>query len=203
MNTETQRHRVYWCIENSVSPCLCVFNSYNIISMITLYLARHGQTEENLSRIFQGHLPGHLTEEGKWQAVALGESLKDIALDAIVSSDLQRVVDTVRLAVGDRDLSWEQNALFREIDWGSWTGLSINSVDRSRLPKDAETPEMLYERAGRCIAYLRAHYAGKSVLVVAHGQINRNILAQAKGIPLSRLKEIPLMKNASVEVLEL
>lgn len=33
--------------------------------MITLYLARHGQTVENLSRIFQGHLPGTLTEEGK------------------------------------------------------------------------------------------------------------------------------------------
>ena len=31
--------------------------------MITLYLARHGQTVENLSRIFQGHLPGTLTEE--------------------------------------------------------------------------------------------------------------------------------------------
>ena len=173
--------------------------------MITLFLARHGQTEENLSRIFQGHLPGHLTEEGKRQAVALGESLKDIALDAIVSSDLQRVVDTVRLAVGNRDLPWEKNALFREIDWGSWTGLFIHSVDRSRLPIDAETPEMLYARAGRCIEYLRAHYANKykSVLVVAHGQINRNIIAQAKGIPLSRLKEIPLMKNASVEVLRL
>ncbi len=170
---------------------------------MNVFLARHGQTEENLSRIFQGHLPGHLTEEGKRQAVALGESLKDIALDAIVSSDLQRVVDTVRLAVGNRDLPWEKNALFREIDWGSWTGLPIDSVDRSRLPADAETPEMLYARAGRCIEYLRAHYPGKSVLVVAHGQINRNILAQVKGIPLSRLKEIPLMKNASVEVLRL
>ena len=47
--------------------------------MITLYLARHGQTVENLSRIFQGHLPGTLTEEGK-QAMELGESLRDIAL---------------------------------------------------------------------------------------------------------------------------
>ena len=37
--------------------------------MITLYLARHGQTVENLSRIFQGHLPGTLTEEGKKQAI--------------------------------------------------------------------------------------------------------------------------------------
>ena len=77
----------------------------------------------------------------------------------------------------------------------------LHSVDRSRLPIDAETPEMLYARAGRCIEYLRAHYADKSVLVVAHGQINRNIIAQAKGIPLSRLKDVPLMKNASVEVL--
>ena len=40
--------------------------------MITLYLARHGQTVENLSRIFQGHLPGTLTEEGKKQARYLG-----------------------------------------------------------------------------------------------------------------------------------
>ena len=62
--------------------------------MITVYLARHGQTEENLSRIFQGHLPGTLTEEGKQQAVELGQTLREIPLDAVVSSDLQRVVDT-------------------------------------------------------------------------------------------------------------
>ena len=55
--------------------------------MIEVYLARHGQTEENISQIFQGHLPGRLTEEGKRQAVELGEKLKDIELDAIVSSD--------------------------------------------------------------------------------------------------------------------
>ena len=138
--------------------------------MLTIYLARHGQTEENLSRIFQGHLPGHLTEEGKRQAIALGKALENIPLDAIVSSDLQRVADTVRLAVGSRDLPWEKNALFREVDWGSWTGMSINSVDRSCFPKE---------------------------LVVAHGQINRNIIAQARGIPLGRLKEIPLMKNGT------
>lgn len=76
--------------------------------MITIYLARHGQTEENISRIFQGHLPGHLTEEGKQQAVELGNRLRDIPLDAVLSSDLQRVVDTVRLAVGDRNLPCRQ-----------------------------------------------------------------------------------------------
>ena len=36
--------------------------------MITLYLALHGQTEENMTRIFQGHMPGTLTVEGIAQA---------------------------------------------------------------------------------------------------------------------------------------
>ena len=101
--------------------------------MITIYLARHGQTEENISRIFQGHLPGHLTEEGKQQAVELGKRLRDILLDAILSSDLQRVIDTVRLAVGDRNLPWQTTPLLREMDWGSWTGFPLDSVGRLML----------------------------------------------------------------------
>ena len=99
-----------------------------------MYLARHGQTEENVNRIFQGQLPGRLTEEGKRQAVAMGEELAGVSLDAVVSSDLQRVVDTVQLAVGNRNLPWEKNSLLREIDWGSWTGRPLDSVDRKHLP---------------------------------------------------------------------
>ena len=49
--------------------------------MITLYLARHGQTEENMTRIFQGHMPGTLTVEGIAQAEALRDTLRNISLD--------------------------------------------------------------------------------------------------------------------------
>ena len=65
--------------------------------MITLYLARHGQTEENIARIFQGHMPGTLTVEGIAQAEALRDTLRNISLDAVVSSDLKRCVDTCLL----------------------------------------------------------------------------------------------------------
>ena len=159
--------------------------------MITLYLARHGQTVENLSRIFQGHLPGTLTEEGKKQAMELGESLRDIALDAVVSSDLQRVVDTVQLAVGSRQLPWRQTTLLREIDWGPWTGLSVGSVDLSNPPAGVETRQMMYD------------YDGKRVLVVAHGQINRYLEARITGVPLEELRTVPLMKNAELHRYEL
>ena len=78
--------------------------------MIQMYLARHGQTEENVNRIFQGQLPGRLTEEGKRQAVAMGEELAGVSPDAVVSSDLQRGDDTVQLAVGNRNLPGAKNS---------------------------------------------------------------------------------------------
>ena len=171
--------------------------------MVTVYLARHGQTEENLNRIFQGHLPGRLTVEGRQQAIELGIRLRGIPLDAVLSSDLQRVKDTVELSVGDRNLPWEANPMFREIDWGSWTGLPLDSVDRSALPPDAESREALYQRAEECVRYIRRCYEGKTLLVVAHGLINRSIRAVALGISSDRLTELPHMGNGEFIQLEL
>lgn len=171
--------------------------------MITLYLARHGQTEENLKRIFQGHLPGVLTEEGKRQAAELGEALEDIELDAVVSSDLQRVKDTVKIALGDRKLPWTTTELLREIDWGSWTGLCLSAVDRDNPPADVETWAMLYDRAGKFLDYIRRDYPGKRVLVAGHGQINRAVQARIEGIPVENLNAIPLMRNGEVRKFEL
>ena len=45
----------------------CTFVGGNLHDMTTLYIVRHGQTEENQQRILQGHLPGVLTEEGRRQ----------------------------------------------------------------------------------------------------------------------------------------
>ncbi len=181
---------------NTAGKYLSLWLKYEF--MLTVYLVRHGQTQENLARIFQGHLPGTLTEKGKLQAVKLGKRLKDIPLDAVVSSDLKRVTDTVELAVGTRGLPWEKSSLFREIDWGGWTGLCLHSVDLNYPPSDAETREMLYERARNCIDYLCRYYDGKRVLVVAHGQINRCIQACIEQIPFENMKSVQPMQNAEV-----
>lgn len=166
--------------------------------MTTIYLARHGQTEENLMRIFQGHLPGTLTADGIKQARDLGKELENVSIDCVLSSDLKRVIDTVNYAMADRNLPWEKTKLLREIDWGKWTGLKIDSVDKQNSPEDAETKEMLYER-GKCIVeYIKEKYSGKNVLVVAHGLINRSIQAHILGVDINELYNIPHMKNAEV-----
>lgn len=171
--------------------------------MITLYLARHGQTEENIARIFQGHLPGTLTAEGIAQAKALHDTLLDVPLDTVISSDLKRCEDTVRIAVGDRNLPWEKTALLREIDWGSWTGLAIKEVDLKHIPADVETEAMLYERAGRWVDYVKRHYAGKRILAVGHGLINRAVQAHIQGITREHLRSVPRMNNAELRWFEL
>ena len=63
-------------------------------------------------------MPGTLTVEGIAQAEALRDTLRNISLDAVVSSDLKRCVDTARIAVEGRNLPWEKTVLLREIDWG-------------------------------------------------------------------------------------
>ncbi|MCF2580497.1 histidine phosphatase family protein [Bacteroides caecigallinarum] len=166
--------------------------------MTTIYLARHGQTEENLMRIFQGHLPGTLTADGIEQARNLGKELEGITIDCILSSDLKRVIDTVNYAMANRHLPWEKTKLLREIDWGKWTGLKIDSVDKQNPPEDAETKEMLYERGKRIVEYIKEKYSGKNVLVVAHGLINRSIQAHILGVDINELYNIPHMKNAEV-----
>ena len=166
--------------------------------MTTIYLARHGQTEENLMRIFQGHLPGTLTADGIEQARNLGKELEGITIDCILSSDLKRVIDTVNYAMANRHLPWEKTKLLREIDWGKWTELKIDSVDKQNPPEDAETKEMLYERGRRIVEYIKEKYSGKNVLVVAHGLINRSIQAHILGVDINELYNIPHMKNAEL-----
>ena len=149
-------------------------------------------------RIFQGHLPGTLTSDGIEQARNLGKELEGIQIDCILSSDLKRVIDTVNYAMADRHLPWEKTELLREIDWGKWTGLKIDSVDKQNPPEDAETKEMLYERGKRIVEYIKEKYSGKNVLVVAHGLINRSIQAHILGVDINELYNIPHMKNAEV-----
>ena len=121
-------------------------------------------------------------------------NLEDV--DVIVSSDLTRVTDTVDILLDGRmDISWLRNPLFREIDWGSMTGMKIADVDFKHLAKNVETREMLYERAARARDYLLKHFVGKRVLVVSHGLFLRSLIAVFEGIPLDKLHTIPHMKN--------
>lgn len=168
---------------------------------ISLLLTRHGETLENQRHVLQGQLPGTLSPLGLEQAELLAEKLVDEPLDVIVSSDLERSYRTA-LAVGlRRGMKPQPTPLLREMDWGVYTGKTLQNVDWYHLPFGVESVEELYQRAGEFISFLKVKHAGKRVLAVGHGAFNRAILAWLEGRKPFDMVDMPIMGNT--EIIEL
>ena len=77
-----------------------------------IFLARHGQTVYNIEKRIQGWSDSPLTDLGINQAKQLGEYLKDIDFNIAYSSDAKRALETLKLAIADRDI----DIIDRDID---------------------------------------------------------------------------------------
>ena len=132
--------------------------------MTTLYLARHGETEDNVNRIMQGQTQGRLTGNGLRQAAALRDRLRDARIDAIVASDLRRAIDTAAVVATPRGMTVETTPLLRERDWGSFTGRFIPSLRDEPWPDDIESLDALKARAASFMEWLTGRWPGMAVL---------------------------------------
>lgn len=168
--------------------------------MTTLYLARHGETVDNVNQIMQGQTQGRLTDNGIRQAEALRDEMASATIDAVISSDLKRAVDTATIIAEPHRLPVATTKLLRERDWGSFTGRHIPELKDEVWPDDIETIEQLKQRAAEFIGMLRRDYARKTVLAVGHGIINKAIQAVHYG---KAMHEIPRMENAETRLLHI
>ena len=165
-----------------------------------LFLVRHGETVDNASQLMQGQTQGRLNDVGVSQAQKLRDELAEKHFDAIVASDLKRSVDTARILAEPHGLEVDTTELLRERDWGSFTGRYIPSLKGEVWPDDIESLDDLLARAGRFLEYIRIRYAGKTVLSVGHGIINKAIQAVFYG---KQMREVERMTNCEVRILEL
>ena len=171
--------------------------------MLILYLARHGETEENVAQILQGHLPGCLTQKGREQADGLCLQLQKSVqekIDVLLSSDLQRCLDTAEPVSRYLGMPIAKCRLLRERDWGSFTGRYIPDLKDEPWPDDIETIDAMKARATALLAEIKRKHEGKTVLAVGHGIINKAIQSVYFGKPMN---EIPRMSNGEVRTLTL
>ena len=168
--------------------------------MTTLYLARHGETVDNANHIMQGQTQGRLTEKGREQARQLADAMTGVHIDAFVSSDLKRAIDTCAIVAEARGGNVVTTPLLRERDWGSFTGRYIPDLKDEPWPDDIETVAAMKERAAMFIDYIRSRYPSQVVLAVGHGIINKAVQSVYYG---KEMKDIPPMRNAEVRMLEL
>jgi broad specificity phosphatase PhoE len=91
-------------------------------------LVRHGRTEWNAARRFQGQSDIPLSEEGRAQAMAVAAALASEPISAIVSSDLSRALETARAIAGHHGLEVRADARLREFRFGAWEGLTWDEI---------------------------------------------------------------------------
>ncbi len=170
--------------------------------MTSLYLLRHGETEENVKHILQGHMPGTLTEAGKAQARESAENVRKLCVEVVLCSDLKRCTDTYAILKEVLpDLPEMQTTpLLRERGWGSATGMVADGKTRIEIPKDAESMGQLKARAEIFIDFVRSTYAGKRVLAITHGLFCRVIQCVLAG---NEVKDITPMQNGEIREIEL
>lgn len=168
--------------------------------MTTLYLVRHGETVDNARQIMQGQTQGELNAVGIAQVRQLCERLHDTHIDAFVSSDLHRAVQTCRLLAEPRDMPIVTTPLLRERDWGDFTGEYIPSLADREWPANVETLERMLARARNFLTWLRVTYPDQTVLAVGHGIINKAIQSVYFQKPMN---QVPRMDNAEVRILVL
>jgi len=160
--------------------------------MRKIYLARHGQDEDNARAILNGHRDKPLTALGKEQAELFAKNIKELNLkiEKVYSSPLQRAYDTALAATEILGLdNPEKLDLLIERDFGTMTGkliseaLAINQNDLIHTDgvtylvesEGMETFPELINRAKKLFSWLEENHAPDNILLVCHGDIGKMI----------------------------
>lgn len=163
-------------------------------AQLSIYVARHGQTDWNKEFKIQGATDNPLNTTGREQAAALAAALANIKLDAIYSSSHQRARQTAAAFEGRAPIIAMDE--LRERHYGKFEGASEKDVTlvadwnnrRLTLNDDMEGGESLESqsrRADKALATIRErHRNGGAVLIAAHGGINPMLIAKLIGIPV-------------------
>ncbi len=181
--------------------------------MTTILLARHGESDWNRERRWQGHADRPLTDRGRAQAGALADRLSGVEIAAVYASDLMRAFETARAVATPRGLSVEGRRDLREVDVGSWSGLRQEEIDPAEIERwkagekawdGGESYEEMAARMVRAVSEIAAAFPDRTVLVVSHGGSIRAVHAHALGLPIHEYRLLhPTVSNAGLSVVDI
>jgi probable phosphoglycerate mutase len=149
-----------------------------------LFILRHGQTEWNLLKKYQGQMDSPLTKLGQAQAALQGEILqKHLAGRSLpaYASPLRRAAHTAELALLPLEQQARHDSRLKEVGFGEWEGktyvevFGADDIDRAknRFERYFSSPggESYQDIASRCRAFLD-DLEGESI-VITHGITSR------------------------------
>ena len=98
------------------------------MSLETLVLLRHGQTDWNLEFRMQGHTDIPLNATGRFQAAAAAPSVVALGAEVIVASDLSRARETAGYVSDLAKLPVQIDRRLRETNLGEWESLTRDDL---------------------------------------------------------------------------
>jgi probable phosphomutase (TIGR03848 family) len=170
----------------------------------TVILLRHGRSTSNVAGTLAGRTEGvGLDDHGRAQAAAIGPRLAALPLAAVVSSPMQRCLETLAPLTTEPTV----DERFAEIDYGAWTGRELRKLAKEPLWKVVQQQpsatvfpegEALADVSARAVAAVRewdrkvaeTHGPHAVWLACSHGDVIKAVLADALGLHLDGFQRI-------------
>jgi len=151
-------------------------------SSTTICLVRHGETDWNYTRRYQGWADIPLNALGLEQAQLVARVIGDEEWDAIVSSPLaraKRTAEAIAAVLGIDEI--EEDADLRERGYGEAEGMTLEEREARWAGPDwpgLEPWDAMADRAMAALERIVVRHAGKRVLVVCHGGLINAVLTR-------------------------
>ena len=181
----------------------------------TIYLVRHGQTNWNLSKKFQGQRKVPINRTGKEQAKKLASELKKVSFDVVYSSPVLRAIQTAQIIAPNHTI--RQCKDVRELDRPKHEGLFPHQIKKLipdieaqwardgidwRSPLGGETLREYQARSINSFKDIVKKHPGKCVLVVSHGGPIKSIVHWLHGGKPEDFLHVRNPENAECVVVE-
>jgi broad specificity phosphatase PhoE len=166
------------------------------VSLRSLVLWRHGETDYNVALRMQGQLDSQLTPTGIGQAHRAAPVLAGLRPDVLLTSDLARAWDTAAVLGEHAGLPVGVDKRLRETHLGAWQGLSHAEVEDGwpggmstwrvspdMAPPEGETRVEVAARAAQLVSELDAGGYDSAVLCT-HGGLIAGLTPQLLGLPV-------------------
>ncbi|MHA2788677.1 histidine phosphatase family protein [Corynebacterium sp. S7] len=174
-----------------------------------LVLIRHGSTDWNIERRMQGSTDIAICDQGREESAKLAPFLQSIEPGYVVTSALQRTIQTAEAAGLTIDKS---DPRLNEFNLGVWEGQLIDNIDQKLYsdwvngeyaPEGGDDMGEFFLRINAAIFDALSHAAAnniETVCVVAHGGVIRRYLARGLGLDTSKMVN---PRHASASIVDL
>lgn len=189
---------------------------------LKLYIVRHGETEWNVIKRFQGQLNTPLTEKGMEKLRKTGKKLENVLFDEVYTSELGRTVASAEIILNENNgyknnkLELQKLAELNEVYFGVWQGLTYEEVFL-KYPEEgnnyfynvknykaenveAEKLEDALERFLKGINKILDSHESGNILVVTHGTVLEMFMNYVANNSIFDIDERTLMGNGDYKV---